>query len=79
MDAQGCGGAIGRVLAPELIDQPVGGNDLVGMEKEGSQQRSRLAATERYLTASVPNLERPEDPKLHPLPPGADANTLLRV
>ena len=79
MDAQGCGGAIGGVLAPELVDQPVGGNDLVGMEEEGGQQRSRLAATEGHLTASVPDLERPQDPKLHPLPPGADANSLLRV
>jgi hypothetical protein len=31
---QGGGGVLGGVLAPELVDQPVGGDDLVGVEEE---------------------------------------------
>jgi hypothetical protein len=34
VDPQGGRRALGRVLAPELVDQPVGGNDLVWMEEE---------------------------------------------
>ena len=60
--------ALGRVLAPELVDQPISGNHLVRVEQEDGKQRTRLAAGQRNLAAPVPHLERSQDPELHRLP-----------
>ena len=57
--------SLGRVLAPELVDQPVSGNDLVGVEEEHGEKRTRLEAAEGDLAAFVPHLERSQDPELH--------------
>ena len=65
VDPQCGGGALGRVLAPELVDQPVGRNDLVGVEEEEGEQGPRLAAAQRRGAAFVPQLERSQDPELH--------------
>ena len=65
VDAQCGGGSLGRVLAPELVDQPVGGNDLVGMEEEQGEEGTWLGAAQGYLAAVVPRLERSQDPELH--------------
>ncbi len=70
VDAQRSGGVLGRVLAPELVDQPVGGNDLVRVEEEHGEKRTRLEAAEGDLAAFVPHLERSQDPELHLPPPG---------
>ena len=64
VDAQCGGGVLGRVPAPELVDQPVSGNDLVGMQKEPGEERARLAPTEGNLASPVPHLERSQDPEL---------------
>ena len=40
VDPQRGGGVLGRVVAPELVDQPVGGNDLV---RDGGGARTRSA------------------------------------
>ena len=57
---------LGRALAPELVDQAVGSDDLVGVEEQDRQRRSLLAGAERDRAVAVrPNLERPEDPELH--------------
>ncbi len=55
------GAVLRRVLAPQLVDQPVGGNDLVGMQEEHREQRPRFATAEGELDAFVPHLERSED------------------
>ena len=57
--------SLGRVLAPELVDQPVSGNDLVGVEEEHGEQRTRLGPAQGNLAAFVPHLERSQDPELH--------------
>ena len=66
VDPQRRGGALRRVRAPELVDQPVGGNDLVRVKEEQGEQRARLRSAQGNLAASVPHLERPQDPELHP-------------
>ena len=71
VDPQRGGGVLGRVLAPELVDQPVSGNDLVGVEEEHGEKRTRLGPAEGDLAAFVPHLERSQDPELHlAWPPG---------
>ena len=77
VDPQRGGGALGRVLAPELVDQPVGGNDLVGVEEEQGEKRTGLGPTQRNLAVFVPYLERSQDPELHPT--GLPAGTLTAV
>ncbi len=76
VDPQRGGGVLGRVLAPELVDQPVSGNDLVGVEEEHGEKRTRLRPAQGNLARLVPHLERSQDPELHLLPPGGrDANS----
>ena len=48
-----------RVLAPHVVDQAIGGNDLVGAEEEGGEEGARLRPAEGNLAAPVPHLERP--------------------
>jgi hypothetical protein len=64
VDPQCLGGSLRRALAPQLVDQPVGGNDLVGVEKEHGEKRTRLAPAHGNLAAFVPHLERSQDPAL---------------
>ena len=54
-----------RLLAPELVDQPLGGDRLAGRKRERRQERARLAARNGDDVAVLHDLERPEDPKLH--------------
>ena len=61
---QALGSAGGRVLAPQLVDQSVGRNDLVGVQQQDRQHRA-LLARERKLTPCVTDLERAEDPEFH--------------
>ena len=76
VDAQRGGGVLGRVLAPELVDQPVSGNDLVGVEEEPGEKRTRLGPTQGNLASPVPHLERSQDPELHLASlPARDANS----
>jgi len=51
---------------PELVDEPVAGDDLVGVQQQGGEQGALLRAAEPQDPAFFPDLERPEDPKLHP-------------
>ena len=66
VDAQRGRGVLGRVHAPELVDQPVGRNDLVRVEEKRSEQRTWPGPAQRNLAAFLPHLERSQDPKLHP-------------
>ena len=85
VDAQSRGRVVGRALAPELVDQPVGWDDLVGVEEQHGEQLTRLRPAQGYLAAFIPNLERSQDPELHvpasrrgTLPPCCSAETDLK-
>ena len=56
----------GRALAPEVGDEPVGGDDLAGPQRERREQRALLPARQRDDAFAVPDLERTEQPDLHP-------------
>ena len=56
VDAQCRGGVLRRALAPELVDQPVSGNDLVCVEDKNSPKRTRLVPAQGDLASSVPHL-----------------------
>ena len=76
VDPQRGGSVLGRVVAPELVDQPVGGDDLVGMEQEHGEERTRLGpangdlAVLRPTPRAVPGSGTPSG-----RPPGPDANS----
>jgi len=70
-----------RLLTPDLVDQLVGRDDLVGVHEEKRQQNPTLLATQIQLPVAVPDLERPENPEIHypaTVPPllGADGRFL---
>ena len=54
-----------RLLAPEPVDEPVGGDDLARVEEQEREQRPLIAAAEPNRRPLVENLERAEDPELH--------------
>ena len=55
----------GRSLAPEVGDEPVGGNDLSCPQCQRGEERPLLAAGESDDPVAVPHLERPEETYLH--------------
>ncbi len=61
-------GRVGGLPAPELVDQPVARDDLVGVEQEKGKQAALFGAAELDDALAQPNLNRPEEQKLH-LPP----------
>ena len=65
MDLHGLGRRGRRLLAPELLDQPVGAERLVGVQHEHGEQRALLAPSERDFAALVEDLERSEDAEVH--------------
>ena len=54
-----------RTVAPELVDQAIGGDDLVAVKEQNGEHRALLRSAEGDLTSLRADLERPEDPKLH--------------
>lgn len=60
-----CGGSVGRRgVAPELLDQPVGGEGLARVQEQQRQQRALLRAAEAKRLRTVGGLERPQDQKV---------------
>jgi hypothetical protein len=62
-------------VAPNLIDDPVGRDDLVPMDQEQRENGARLERTERQRRSVAPNVEVAEDSVFHrdapvPSPPG---------
>ena len=55
-----------RSAAPDLVDQPVAGDDFVRPQQERGQQRTLPRPAEWNRRVAVGDLERPEDPELHP-------------
>ena len=62
-------------MPPELLDQAIGGDDLVGVQEEQSKERAGLGSAQRNRVASVPDLEPSQDPEFHFAAFGSDANT----
>jgi hypothetical protein len=54
-----------RLLAPQLVDQALGGEPLVGMQEQQRQHGTLLGATEREHLSLVAGLQRAEDPEVH--------------
>ena len=54
-------GGIRRILGPQLVDQPLRGDELVRSEGEGREQRSLLTSTQRERLAVEVDLERSKD------------------
>ena len=54
-----------RPSSPELVDQLVAREGLVGMEEHDREQRAQLRRLQRQEAALRDHLERPEDAKLH--------------
>ena len=63
--AKRIGGALRRILAPELVDQPVRRDHLVRVDEKQREQRPLLGSAQRDLARIVPYLERPENPESH--------------
>jgi hypothetical protein len=66
VDPQRRGGTLRRLVPPQFVDQPLRGDDLVGMQQEHREQRPGPATAKRHGTAVDAHLERPQDPELHP-------------
>ena len=56
-----------RVLAPELVDEPVDRDDLAATEQQKCQQRAWLAGRKVERCALPAHFERPEDPEFERL------------
>ncbi len=57
--------AIGRVLAPKGLDQPVASDHLPGVQGQQRQQCARLGTAKLDPLAGDLELNRPKDPDLH--------------
>ena len=53
-----------RRLAPQRVDEPVLGDDLVRAQQQVAEQRALAAALDRERTAVLHHLQRAQDPKL---------------
>ena len=64
---------LGRLVAPQLVDQPLGGDGLARAEQQRGEERARLRAGDREQAVAVGDLERAEQAELHPpfVPPSA--------
>jgi hypothetical protein len=52
-------------LTPELVEQPVGRDDLVPMQEQQREQGARLPDARESEPVAISHLKRAEDPKLH--------------
>jgi hypothetical protein len=63
---QRLGGALGRVLAVQAVDQPPGADDAPGVEGEQREQPAQLRTTEGDRgPVGTAGFDRPEDGELH--------------
>ena len=60
------------VTGPELIDQPVARDDLVGMQQEHAEQCPLLGTAQRNGPAAFDRLDRSEDVEVHRSSPAAN-------
>jgi hypothetical protein len=52
------------VLAPELVDEPLGRHRLARAQEQQGQERTLVAAAQLHGPVAVEHLERPEDAEL---------------
>jgi hypothetical protein len=50
---------------PELVDEPVAGDDLVGVQQQGGEQGALFRAAVRNWWPFLQYLQRPENPELY--------------
>ena len=67
-------GVLESSLPPELLDQAVPGDHLVGVQQQQRQQRPLLGPPERERPIAVEYLQRPQDPEVHQSSPHGDRN-----
>ena len=58
----------GRVVAPELVEDAIGGHDPVDVEQQQGEQRPLLVRAEVDGLAARSSLQGTEDPELHHAP-----------
>ena len=63
-DVQTVGGVRREIVAPQLVDEDVGGDGVPYVEQQRAQRDSRLAASQREDGPVTTDLQRPEDSKL---------------
>ncbi len=56
---------VGRLLAPELVDQFLGADDPVAVEQKDPQERERLAGRQRNGPSPIARFDLPEDQEFH--------------
>ncbi len=65
VDLHGGGGRRRRILPPQLVDDPVGGHDPVGVEEEQREDRSLPHPAEGHTSRAVAHFEWAEQQELH--------------
>ncbi len=58
-------GRLGRLLAPHLVDQDLGRDEVVRAQEQVGEDRPLLRAAERDRAVPLGDLQRPEDAELH--------------
>ena len=56
--------ARGRAGTPELIDEPIARDDLIGIQEKEGKQRALLRSPQLHRPALVPDLKRTEQPEI---------------
>jgi hypothetical protein len=80
MHLQGLGRGLRRSLVPELIDQSLGGDRLVGVDQKQREQGTLPLPTEPHRALAIVHFERTENAELHiRKPPGAPAKVAVRA
>ena len=64
---EGVGRVPRGVVAPQVLDQPVGRHHPAGVDQQVGQQGPLLGPRHPHQARSVADLQRPQDPELHPL------------
>jgi hypothetical protein len=54
-------------VAPQLVDQPVAGDQLVRVKEQNGQERALLDAAERQHVVPLGHLQWAKDPEVHVL------------
>ena len=67
---------LGRMAAPELLDQPIARDDATGVEQEQGEQTPLLEPAQPNLSPALEHLERPEDREVKD---GGQSATVPRV
>ncbi len=68
MDLERSPGCVGRLLAPQLVDETIARDRLVRVEQEEGKEAALFRASELHVRSLVVHdLDRPENAELHAL------------